>query len=238
MIETKRGRIASFALRYGGPSVTIDDFPEYGMEEIYDIVNRRDEGARPRGDGDREVEEETKTEKAARLRATLRKDVVSSFNKIMQKYEDMSLGNKTRLSLDFSESRTQLEKKLVEGYISTHDDIKKNDKDWDGPDGIREIEVTDFGELKRVETFYLIMKMLNRLEEREEVFQDKKKAKQYWKSTQMKRVEEIVKPENRFIYREAKDFLPWIVDHKKLMEALPEELEEDMIIKVLKECLI
>ena len=45
----------------------------------------------------------------------------------------------------------------------------------------------------------------------------------------MKRVEEIVKPENRFIYREAKDFLPWIVDHKKLMEALPEELEEDMI---------
>ena len=23
--------------------------------------------------------------------------------------------------------------------------------------------------------------------------------------------------------------LPWIVDHKKLMEALPEELEEDMI---------
>ena len=65
-------------------------------------------------------------------------------------------------------------------------------------------------------TFYLIMKMMNRLEDREEVFQDRKKAKQYWKSTQMKRVEEIVKPENRFIYREAKDFLPWIVDHKKI----------------------
>ena len=149
MIETKRGRIASFALRYGGPTITIDNFPEYltrivKMEEIYDMITRGEVEARPRGNRDREAEEETKTEKAARLRATLRKDVVSSFNKIMRKFKDMTLGNKTRLPLDFSESRTQLEKKLVEGYISTHDDIKKNDKDWDGPDGIIEIEVTEF----------------------------------------------------------------------------------------------
>ena len=45
----------------------------------------------------------------------------------------------------------------------------------------------------------------------------------------MKRVEEIVKPENRYIYKQEKDFLPWLVDHKKMMEALPPELEEDML---------
>ena len=124
MIETKRSRVASFVLTYGRPSVTIDDFPEYvtkivKMEEIYDIVNRGDEGARPRGDADRVGEEETKTEKAARLRATLRRDVVSSFNKILQQYEDMSLGTRVRKPLDFNEAKTQLEKKLVEGYISS-----------------------------------------------------------------------------------------------------------------------
>ena len=70
--------------------------------------------------------------------------------------------------------------------------------------------------------------MMSRLKKRDEYYKEKKKAKEYWKTNQYKRIEEIVKPENRVTYKEAKDFLPWLVDHTKMMEALPEELEQDV----------
>ena len=229
MLQTKKSRLAAFVLDYGGSEKTINDFPEQAqrmdmMTEIYEKLSETGPGQRAGGQAE---EEESKADKARRIKATFIREVLESYDRLVIQYEE---DNEMMRPIDLSESKTKAEKKMIENLIATYEDIKKNDKDWNHRvNGIEKVNILSHGVGEEAATFFLLMKMKTSLEEREDVFEEKRKSKQYWKSNQMKRVEEIVKPENRYIYREEKDFLPWLVDHKKMIEALPPELEKDML---------
>ena len=61
------------------------------------------------------------------------REVANSYEKLIRNFENEDKG--VRLPINFSETETKSEIKIVEGYISTYDDIKKSDREWDGDDG-------------------------------------------------------------------------------------------------------
>ena len=76
---------------------------------------------------------------------------------------------------------------INDGFLNTYEDLKKNDPEW------KQIEIVrtmSWGEERNVNTFQAITDMRNRLEEREEVFKEKKKDLQIKKYNQLKIIEE------------------------------------------------
>ena len=53
-------------------------------------------------------------------------------------------------------------------------------------------------------------------------------------TSQLKQVEEMVKPENRVIYKKPEHFLDWSVDIGLLIKSLPKEISEDMKISYIR----
>ena len=131
MLATKKSRVAAFVMNYGGTAKTIDDFPEQAarmerMAEVYEKCSRR---AVRRKEDDEEGEElddgESKADKAKGIKRTLMKEIAGSYRRIVIDFE---ADEWLMRALDFSENMTKAEKKLIEGYISTYEEIKKNNR--------------------------------------------------------------------------------------------------------------
>ena len=58
------------------------------------------------------------------------------------------------------EAETKEQMKIVEGYISSYEDIKKNDREWDSNDGIKNLTIIEYGREKHVGMFNVIMLMI------------------------------------------------------------------------------
>ena len=90
MLQTKKSRLAVFVPDYGGNEKTINDFPEQAeridrMTETYEKFSRR--GPRRRDEEDPE-EDESKADKARRIKTTFMREVAGSYERLVIQFEE------------------------------------------------------------------------------------------------------------------------------------------------------
>ena len=235
-VDDNKARICNYVLPGGGHKASLNDYDEVktGMESMTKLILEIKAQAapvvedRPRNrDRDHDPDRESSRAKYGRIRNTLATELKVEFQQLMTRHEIAVAGGSAqeygKLELDENQDKTKL--MINDGFLNTYEDLKKNDPEW------KQIEIVrtmSWGEERNVNTFQAITDMRNRLEEREEVFKEKKKDLQIKKSNQLKIIEEQLKEGNRVIYKERKDFIAWAYDMKLFMQSFPDEIDDSM----------
>ena len=137
----------------------------------------------------------------------LLEEVCDEYNELVRERELLVAqdGDQTHAALDLTENQVKTKIMVNDNFLSTYNDLRKNDPHWTTIKRVR---------LRRddpntILLFDMITEMRTRLEDRERHFQEVRKDEQLKKTNQLKVIEEQMKEGNRVIYRDKKDFVAW-----------------------------
>ena len=122
---------------------------------------------------DRDPDRESLTDKYRRIRRMLLEEVCEEYRELVMERELLVAqnGDQTHAGLDLTENQVKTKIMVNDGFLSTYDDLRKNDPNWTTIKRVR-LRRED---ANTVLLFDMITNMRSKLEERERHFQEVRK---------------------------------------------------------------